>query len=100
MDSVYKQLDYLAEQVGQLEERMIDPVQFGEFKGAVTALKSEVDQIKKNQATMDEKLDLVLTKLSEAKGGWKLLLALGGAASTAGAIITWVATHTFTIGPR
>jgi hypothetical protein len=42
----------------------------------------------------------VLDKLSEAKGGWRLLMGLGGAAATLGGIITWFATHTVTVGPK
>jgi hypothetical protein len=98
--SVYRQLDYLAEALTKVEAEMIDPVAFGELKGAVAALKSELDDVKTRQGTMDAKLDLVLDKLSEAKGGWKLLMALGGAAATLGGVITWFATHTVTVGPK
>jgi FtsZ-binding cell division protein ZapB len=103
MTDVYKQVEFLTEEVAKVIEeqsKMIDPVQFGELRGAVGALKSEVDQLKTQQARMDEKLDIVLTKLSEAKGGWKLLMALGGAAATLGGVITWFATHTITVGPK
>jgi hypothetical protein len=31
--------------------------------------------------------------LSEAKGGWKMLLAVGGAAGVVGSAITWVVGH-------
>lgn len=79
---------------------MIDPREFGRLEGAVSALKNELDQVKTKQTQIDEKLDLVLEKLSEARGGWRLLMGLGGAAATLGAAVTWFATHTFTIGPR
>lgn len=98
--AVYKQLDYLAQAITQVEAEMIDPVAFGELKGAVAALKSELDDVKTRQGAMDAKIDLVLDKLSEAKGGWKLLMALGGAAATLGGVITWFATHTVTVGPK
>lgn len=99
-EQVYRQMDYLAEQLTNVEQQMIDPREFGRLEGAVTALKTEVDQIKAKQTQMDEKLDLVLDKLSEAKGGWRLLMWLGGAGATLGALITWLATHSFTISPR
>jgi hypothetical protein len=99
-DPVFKQIDYLGDALARLEGTMIDPVQFGEFKGAVVALKSEVDQIRNKQAQMDVKLDMVLDKLSEAKGGWRLLMGLGGAAAALGAVLTWFATHSFAITPR
>lgn len=79
---------------------MIDPREFGRLEGAVAALKEELDQVKRNQNVMDHKIDSVLDKLSEAKGGWRALMLLGGAGATLGGVITWIATHTFTIGPR
>ena len=79
---------------------MIDPVAFGEVKGQLGALKSELDDVKRKQTSMDAKLDMVLDKLSEAKGGWRLLMLLGGAGATLGGLITWALNHSITIGPR
>lgn len=79
---------------------MIDPREFGQLEGAVASLKSELDQVRSRQAAMDEKLDMVLEKLTEAKGGWRMLMLLGGAGASLGALVTWFASHTFTIGPR
>ena len=92
-DAVYKQLDYMAETVSRLEESMIDPREFGRLEGAVSALKTELDSVKDRQVAIDGKLDQVLEKLSEAKGGWRLLMALGGAAASLGAGLTWVVSH-------
>jgi hypothetical protein len=99
-DPIHKQLDYMAAAVSRLEESMIDPREFGRLEGAVAALKTELDSVKDRQVAIDGKLDQVLDKLSEAKGGWRLLMALGGAAATLGGIITWFATHTITVGPK
>lgn len=38
------------------------------------------------------------TSLAEARGGWKVLLALGGAAATVGSAVTWLLAH-FKFGP-
>ena len=97
---VYAQLDYLAGELTKVEERMIDPREFGRLEGAVEQLKTELTGVKQQQAMMDEKLDRVLDKLSEAKGGWKLLMALGGAAATLGACLSWFFSHTITVGPK
>ncbi len=72
---------------------MIDPVEFGEIKGAVTSLQMQMTDFKARQAVTDKKLDLVLEKLSEAKGGWKTLMLLGGGASTLGAGLSWIVAH-------
>ena len=63
-------------------------------------LNAHVSSLEARIQTVDTKLDSVLEKLSEAKGGWRLLMAMGGAAATVGGLLTWFATHSFTIGPR
>ena len=85
-DPVYAQIDYLADQVTKLEAQMIDPIEYG-------GLKNEVAAIKLKQSQMDVKLDQVLEKLSEAKGGWRTLMLLGGAGATAGAVVPWLFEH-------
>lgn len=72
---------------------MIDPIEYGELRGQVASLQLQVSEFKAKQAQMDAKLDMVLDKLAEAKGGWRTLMLLGGAASTLGAAISWVAAH-------
>jgi Na+/H+ antiporter NhaB len=100
LDTTQRQIEYLAEQLTALEARMIDPREFGRLEGAVSALKTEMDAMKVKQSQMDEKLDMVLEKLTEAKGGWRALMLLGGAGATLGGVITWFATHTITFGPK
>lgn len=41
------------------------------------------------------KVDQVLLALSEARGGWKTLMLVGGAASSAGGLIAWIVSHVF-----
>jgi hypothetical protein len=50
-----------------------------DFKAAVTALNA--------------KLDAVNTTLTEARGGWRTLMAVGGAAASAGAFASWIGQH-------
>lgn len=68
----------------------------------ITRLEVQVSHLSTSMATLEEsnqqltaKLDQVLLTLSEARGGWKTLMAVGGAASAAGGFITWVAQHFF-----
>lgn len=95
--SVQQQLDYLATAIGKNEASMIDPVSFGELKGQVQSLAQRLTHFETRQASMDAKIDMVLAKLSEAKGGWRLLMAMGGAAAVAGSVLTWFLSHTVTI---
>lgn len=90
---VYHQLDPLAARLDRTNSIMIDPVEFGEIKGAVDALKLQVAEVKQRQSNMDQKLDLVLDKLSEAKGGWRVMMMVGGAFTTVGAAASWVIDH-------
>jgi hypothetical protein len=81
--------DQLFQLSQQLSKPMIDPVEFGEVKGAVTAMQQQVADIKARQVRVEEKLDKILTTLSEAKGGWQMLLLVGGAGATAGSFVAW-----------
>lgn len=72
-------------------EPSIDLVEYGELRGAVGALQAQISQITERQSRIDRKLDTLIAELSQAKGGWKMLMLLGGAASAAGAVIAWVA---------
>ena len=50
---------------------------------AVNKLVSDMDDIKKT-------LQAINSTLSEAKGGWKMLMMFGGAGGAAGAIVTQI----------
>lgn len=53
----------------------------------------EIGELKAMVATMADKLDAVATTLTEARGGWKLMMLLGGGAATFGSVLTWIVTH-------
>jgi hypothetical protein len=89
---VYHQLAHLQLRLDK-DLSMIDPVEFGEIKGAVASLQAQMTDFKARQAVVETKVDLVLEKLSEAKGGWRTLMWLGGAASSFGAAIGWFASQ-------
>lgn len=90
MDAVFGQIEQLAQHLREMDHTMIDPVEFGYIKGAVASLQAQVAEIKAQQKEIDGKLDIVLEKLSEARGGWKTLMWLGGASSAAGAAVSWI----------
>lgn len=95
MDNLARKLDDLSMRF-EKDYRMIDPVEYGEMKGAVKALQQQIVAVTTKQVEMDLKLDLVLSKLSEARGGWKMLMLLGGSGASFGAWVTYV----FTGGPK
>jgi hypothetical protein len=64
----------------------IDPQEFG-------ALKAEVASLRRDLGTINETLKEVNATLQEARGGWKTLMWLSGAAATLGAGASWVVSH-------
>lgn len=85
MHDVFNQVERIAGRVKDLKMSDIDPVEFGEMKGAVAALQAQIADIKARQASIDEKLDIVVDQLAHARGGWKMLMMLGGGAGAMGA---------------
>jgi hypothetical protein len=78
-----RQLDYLAQELTRLESQMIDPVDFGELKGEVSALKARVDN-------MAGKVDQLLEMANQGKGGlWMFRTAY----VAAGGLVVWLAEH-------
>lgn len=75
------------------DHSLIDLIEYGEVKAAVGHLQLQLNEIKARQQLIDSKLDLVVNQLSEAKGGWRTLMLVGGAFSTIGAAVSWAAQH-------
>ena len=56
-------------------------------------IKQGMADLKTTNAQQNAKLDAVLSRMDEARGGWRLLLLLGGAVGTIGGAIGWVLSH-------
>lgn len=59
----------------------------------VTHLTQGMEDLQESNKQLTVKLDQVLLALSEARGGWRTLMLVGGAASTLGGVATWVFQH-------
>ncbi|MEG0082237.1 MAG: hypothetical protein RR775_10135 [Massilia sp.] len=66
----------------------------------LAAITVEVAHLKVAFARLDaintaqsQKLDQVLAQLAEARGGWRTLMLIGGAAGTLGSAATWLISH-------
>lgn len=68
-------------------------INIARLESEVAHLTAAVADVKVSLAETAEKLDVVLLKLSEARGGWRTLMLVGGAASSLGAGLTWVVAH-------
>lgn len=59
----------------------------------VSYLKAGVADLRLTNAQQSIKLDEVLRTLNEAKGGWRVLVMIGGAAGTVGGLLSWIISH-------
>ena len=70
-----------------------DSVQIARLEERIASMdkdmRAQTDQIRE----LKEKLDQVILALSEAKGGWKTLMWLGGAAAAVGALVSRALEH-------
>jgi hypothetical protein len=59
----------------------------------VTYLSASTARLEESNQQLTEKLDQVLLTLSEARGGWRTMMILGGAMASVGAGLSWLAQH-------
>lgn len=63
-----------------------DPVQFGVLQQRVESLTEAVDRL-------DAAVEKLSTTISETRGGWKMLVAVGSVIAGASAAVTWIVGH-------
>jgi hypothetical protein len=56
-------------------------------------LQADMDKMVEDMEEIKKAIIEINKTLSEAKGGWKMLLAVGGAAGVVGSGITWLVSH-------
>lgn len=56
----------------------------------VETLTQGFDDLRASNQQLQAKVDQVLLALSEARGGWRTLMLVGGAASSLGAGVVWL----------
>jgi hypothetical protein len=55
--------------------------------------KVAIADLRATNAQLNDKLDRVLAQLAEARGGWRTLMLVGGAAGTLGSFASWLISH-------
>lgn len=98
----------VGELIGQLERRIdaiddrttgassmppIDPTEFGRLQAQVEALRSDLDRITADVGEIKRSLVAIGEQLSEARGGWRTLMLVGGAAASLGGVVAWLVSH-------
>lgn len=68
-------------------------IQLAAMSVEVAHLKLAVADLRTTNAELDRKVDLVLAQLAEARGGWRTLMLVGGAAGTLGSGLSWLLSH-------
>jgi hypothetical protein len=56
-------------------------------------MKAGMEDLKYSNARQDTKLDAVLQTMHEARGSWRTLVLMGGAAGSLGGLVTWIFSH-------
>ncbi len=59
----------------------------------IARLEVHLGHLRDRQELMDKQLSDIVHILSEAKGGWRTLMWVGGACSVASGALAWLATH-------
>lgn len=91
-----RQLDYLCQQITNLEERMeqqVDPVAFGELRGEVRAMGARIDRLTNDVEKLTAQVAQIAEMMTEAKGGWRAIAWVAGVAGALGGAITWAVQH-------
>lgn len=77
----------------------INPREFGHLEARVDALTSSVASQAEVMKLMTQQLQTMNNTLTEARGGWKAMMWIGGVAGTAGSVLTWLVQHITFKGP-
>jgi hypothetical protein len=70
-----------------------DSLQIARLEERLQTVVRDMEQQNEKLATMGAQLDKVLATLSEARGGWKTLMWIGGASASAGGFVSWALNH-------
>lgn len=68
-------------------------IQLAAMTVEISYLKVAVSRLDAINTAQSEKLDRVLEQLAQARGGWRTLMLVGGAAGSLGGALSWLASH-------
>lgn len=71
----------------------INPQEFGRLQAQVETLIASDNAKTELLQQLAADMTAIRLQLAEAQGGWKLMLALGGAGASFGGVLTWALQH-------
>lgn len=71
----------------------IDPKEFGRLQAQVEALIESDREKTELLRELHDGVTAMREQMAEARGGWKVLVAIGGASATLGGAATWALAH-------
>lgn len=77
----------------------IDPQEFGRLQAQVETLLESNRVNAETLATMATSIQAMQLQMAEAKGGWKVLMLIGGASASVGSAVTGALMHFLGKGP-
>lgn len=76
-----------------MPERTEAAVQIARLEEKFASMSEGQLEMKIKMAQVEGKIDIIVNAISESKGGWKLLMLIGGLASSLSVAITWALAH-------
>jgi hypothetical protein len=70
-----------------------DSLQPARLEEQFNTIRRDVEQMAEQMAAQQTQLSEILAKLNEARGGWKMLMLIGGSCASVGATISWMLQH-------
>jgi phage shock protein A len=71
----------------------IDPQQFGELKATVAQLEKTMENTNTDMRELRAAIKELTDQLSQAKGGWKVLLAVASIGAALASLADWAVSH-------
>ena len=68
-------------------------VDIGKLETEVAHLREDMSELKASNAKLVAAVSEMQRTLSEASGGWKMLMLMGGAGAMLGSVLAWVVDH-------
>ena len=95
-----RQINELQDTMASVMDDRINPREFGRLESEVKALTDLVKAQTLAMQSMSARLDTMNTTLTEARGGWRMLMIVGGGMASLGAALGYLFTHSISVTPK